>query len=253
MRLMSRHFHTFVQQLLVAAVFVSAGIPASAAEDDAQLEAVRAKIGAMFEMIDPENINPSPVDGWYTIQQGSIVVYVSNDGRYLMQGDLIDLDAQTNLTEAARAESRRELIDGLPDDETIVFAPPEIKHVVTVFTDVECTYCRKLHSQINDYLGYGIEVRYVLYPRNGPASRAWTTSEDVWCAKDRNGALTAAKSDQAFETTKCNTQIISEHYMLGQDVGLSGTPAIVLEDGTLISGYLPPDALNARLEQAGGQ
>lgn len=250
---MSRHIPSLWQRLFVAAVLISAGMAANAAEEDAQLEAVRAKIGAMFEMIDPANINPSPVDGWYTIHQGSIVVYVSGDGRYLMQGDLIDLDAQTNLTEQARSESRRELIDGLPDDETIVFAPPEIKHVVTVFTDVECTYCRKLHSQINDYLDLGIEVRYVLYPRNGPASRAWSTSEDVWCAKDRNSALTAAKRDQSFETSQCNTQIISEHYMLGQDVGLSGTPAIVLEDGTLISGYLPPEALNSRLEQADGE
>lgn len=251
---MSRIIHSFSQRLLLGVVCVLAGTLASAAGDEsAELETVRAKIGAMFDMIEPENINPSPVDGWYTIHQGSIVVYVSSDGRYLMQGDLIDLDAQTNLTEQARAESRRVLIDGLPDDETIIFAPPEIKHVVTVFTDVECTYCRKLHSQINDYLDYGIEVRYVLYPRNGPASRAWSTSEDVWCAKDRNSALTAAKRDQSFETSKCNTQIISEHYMLGQDVGLSGTPAIVLEDGTLISGYLPPEALNSRLEQPEGE
>ena len=94
----------------------------------------------------------------------------------------------------------------------------------------------------------GIEVRYVLYPRNGPASRAWTTSEDVLCASDRGSALTAAKLDRKFETTKCETSLLSRHYSLGQDIGLTGTPAIILEDGTLIGGYLSP----ARPEHAAG-
>jgi thiol:disulfide interchange protein DsbC len=119
---------------------------------------------------------------------------------------------------------------------------------VTVFTDVDCTYCRKLHAQIDEYMAEGIAIRYVLYPRNGPASRAWTTSEDVWCAKDRNRALTAAKMDREFETSKCDASMLTRHYTLGRDIGLTGTPAIVLEDGTLIAGYLPPSALGARLE-----
>ena len=138
----------------------------------------------------------------------------------------------------------------LKDDDAILFSPAEPRHSVTVFTDVDCTYCRKLHNEIDEYLALGIAVRYVLYPRNGPASRAWSKSEDVWCAADRNSALTAAKLDRKFETSECDASMISEHYKLGQGIGLSGTPAIVLEDGTLIGGYLPPDALSARLEQA---
>ena len=90
----------------------------------------------------------------------------------------------------------------------------------------------------------------MLYPRNGPASRSWSTSEDVWCARDRQGALTAAKLERNFDSQKCDASKVTESYMLGQDVGLTGTPAIVFEDGTLISGYLPPDALSARLQQA---
>ena len=130
----------------------------------------------------------------------------------------------------------------------ILFSPGEVKHSVTVFTDIDCGYCRKLHAQIDGYLERGIEVRYVLYPRNGPASRAWSTSEDVWCSRDRGKALTAAKLDREFQTSKCDASMISTHYMLGQDVGLSGTPAIVFEDGTLVGGYLPPAALASRLE-----
>lgn len=220
------------------------------AANDASLEAVRAKMNAMFEEIGPENISLSPVDGWYTVQKGSIVAYVSEDGRYLLQGDLIDLDQQVNLSERSRVKARKELISTVQDDQAILFSPTEIRYSVTVFTDVDCTYCRKLHSQIDDYLAHGIQIRYLLYPRNGPASRSWNTSEDVWCARDRNSALTAAKLDRDFETQNCDASTITRHYMLGQDVGLNGTPAIVFDDGTLISGYLTPAALSSRLQQA---
>ncbi len=217
--------------------------------DDAELQAVRVKISEMFESVDAEDINESPVDGWYTIQKGSVVAYVSADGRYLMQGDIIDLDLQVNLTEISRNEARRDLLAALDENRSIVFSPAEVKHTVTIFTDVDCGYCRKLHAEIDGYLERGIQVRYVLYPRNGPASKAWSTSEDVWCARDRNAALTAAKLDRSFETAKCDASVVTDHYALGRDIGLSGTPAIVFEDGTLVGGYLPPAALAMRLEQ----
>ena len=220
------------------------------AADEPELDAVRAKMNAMFQEIKPKNVNKSPIDGWYVVQKGSIVAYVSEDGRYLLQGDLIDLDNQVNLSERSRVDARRELMSSLNDDQGILFSPEEVKYRVTVFTDVDCTYCRKLHSQIDEYLAQGIAVRYMLYPRNGPSSRSWNTSEDVWCASDRKSALTAAKLDRSFDSHKCNAAPITESYMLGQDVGLTGTPAIVFEDGTLISGYLPPEALTARLQSA---
>ena len=240
----------FVQTAIVASPVLFYGVSTLAADADPQLEEVRAKVSSMFEAIDPEHVNPSPVEGWYIVQKGSIVAYISGDGRYLMQGDLIDLDTQVNLTEQSRNGVRREVVAGLADEEAILFSPAEPKYSVTVFTDIDCTYCRRLHAQINEYMDLGIAVRYVLYPRNGPASRAWSKSEEVWCAKDRNQALTAAKLDRSFETSKCDASMISKHYALGRDVGLSGTPAIVFEDGTLVGGYLPPDALSARLQGA---
>ncbi len=218
------------------------------AADDVALEAVRAKIDSMFEGISAEDVNLSPVEGWYEVQKGSIVAYVSEDGRYLLQGDMIDLDSQVNISEQSRSTARRDLMASILDDEAILFSPVDVKHSVTVFTDVDCTYCRKLHSQIDEYLAAGIEIRYLLYPRNGPSSRSWGTSEEVWCARDRNEALTAAKLDREFESNKCDASAITKQYMLGQQVGLSGTPAIVFDDGTLISGYLPPASLVSRLE-----
>ena len=99
-------------------------------------------------------------------------------------------------------------------------------------------FCRRLHDELDEYLAAGIEVRYLLYPRNGPTSPSWAKAEDVWCADDRNEALTLAKADQDFESHECNPEIISTHYSMGQDVGLRGTPALVFEDGSIVSGYL---------------
>ncbi|MBT5861470.1 MAG: DsbC family protein [Gammaproteobacteria bacterium] len=244
---MSRAMKIFYSLL---AITVMSGMSALAAEDPA-LEKVRTKMNVMFQEIGPEHINTSPVDGWYTVQKDSVVAYVSEDGRYLLQGDMIDLDNQINLSEVTRTDSRRDLMSSVKEDQFILFTPEVVKHRVIIFTDIDCTYCRKLHSQIDEYLAAGIEIRYMLYPRNGPASRSWNTSEDVWCARDRSAALTAAKLDRSFDTNKCDMSAISEQYMLGQSVGLTGTPAIVFENGTLVSGYLPPEVLVSRLQMLG--
>ena len=221
--------------------------PALADVDADELAQVRAKVSSLFDEINPEHIQPSPIDGWYTVRKGAIVAYVSADGRYLLQGDLIDLETQVNLSEAERNKARIEMMAAIADDETISFTPEETKYSVTVFTDIDCTYCRRLHSQIDEYMAQGIEVNYLLYPRNGPTSQSWVKAEQVWCADDRNEALTLAKVDKTFETHSCNTSMVGQHYAIGRDIGLTGTPAIVLSDGTLLSGYLPPESLAERL------
>jgi len=240
-------FSPFKATLLAASCLFLAAT-AIAAQEDENLESVRAKVSGMFEQIEPEHINPGPIDGWYTIQKGSIIAYISDDGRYMMQGELIDLEMDINLTEASRNGARREMLASIDDSQVIKFSPSEVKYSVTVFTDTDCTYCRRLHSQIDQYMAHGIEIRYLLYPRNGPASASWNVAEQVWCSSDRNTALTAAKLDRNFQTVACDASIVQDHYILGQEAGLSGTPAIVLHDGTLIGGYMPPDALNQRLE-----
>lgn len=218
-----------------------------AAEADAELGRVRETVSARFDEIEPQHVVPSPIDGWYTVRKGAIVAYITADGRYLLQGDLIDLDRNANLTEEARNAARRDMMAAVPDDEAIVFEPENVKHTVSVFTDVDCTYCRRLHREIDEYMAKGIAIRYLLYPRNGPSSPSWAKAERVWCAADRNKALTLAKRDEEFESESCDTPMVSNHYAMGQDVGLRGTPAIVLENGTLLSGYLPPERLAAAL------
>ncbi len=215
----------------------------ASADEAAELQHVRETVAGMFSGIDQEDIFPSDVDGWYTIRKGAIIAYISGDGRYLLQGDLIDLAEQVNLSEKDRNAARAKMMAAVSDEATIVFTPETVRHSVSVFTDIDCTFCRRLHNQIEEYMDEGIEVRYFLYPRNGPTSPSWAKAEQVWCSDDRNQALTLAKLDKEFQTRDCDSSIVSTHYSMGQDVGLRGTPAIVLEDGTLFSGYLPPQQL----------
>lgn len=235
---------------LILAVCCAAPLVAAAADEPTELERVRAKAVKTFEGVAAKDVEASPVPGWYTVRKGTVVAYLSADGKYLLEGDLYDIDAKVNLTEEARNGARVAMLDRVPDDQAIVFAPEHVLHTVTVFTDVYCTYCRRFHSQIDQYLAEGIEVRYLLYPRDGPGSKAWKTAERVWCAPDQKEALTLAKLDREFESKQCDASIVEEHYSLGQQVGLRGTPAIVLEDGTLISGYLPPAELEQRIVAA---
>lgn len=240
--------HTFMR-LTVFAVAICAST--FAWSDDAELAKVQAKVSGMFPEIQGEHVFAGPLDGWYTIRKGAVVAYISADGRYLMQGDIIDLDSQVNLTETSRNDARRELMASYPEDNMIVFTPKEKRYSVSVFTDIDCSFCRRLHAQMEEYLAEGIEVRYFLYPRNGPASPSWAKAEQVWCADDRNAALTLAKQDKDFETHSCSSSPITAHYALGQDVGLTGTPALVFENGRLVSGYLPPAKLAEALAAEG--
>ena len=228
----------------ICVLMAFAGLVAAPANaNEAELDTVRATVSAMFDGIDADDIYESDIDGWYTIRKGAIIAYISGDGRYLLQGDLIDLVNQVNLSENDRNRARVKMMTSISDEQLIVFTPDTVRHTVSVFTDIDCTFCRRLHNQIDEYMDEGIEVRYFLYPRNGPASPSWTKAEHVWCADNRNEALTLAKLDKEFDYSSCDSSVVSTHYAMGQDVGLRGTPAIVLEDGTLFSGYLPPRQL----------
>lgn len=232
-----------ISQLLLS-VLLSIFLPIVTFGDDIGLQEIRKIVTNMSSDIKADQVLKSPVEGWYTIKRGAYIAYISEDGRHLIQGDMYNLETQINLSEGIRNDSRREAVSAYPLDSMIIFASDKKSHAVTIFTDVDCTFCRRLHSQIDDYLDAGIEVRYLLYPRNGPQSESWVIAEQIWCSNDRNKALTLAKIDQKFDSRDCDSSSISENYMLGQVVGLQGTPAIVLEDGTMVNGYVSATELS---------
>lgn len=198
--------------------------------------------------IAPEQIGDAAIAGFQQAIVAGQVVYISNDGKYLLQGSLYDIDAQKNLGEEAMSALRRDLVKSIPVSDRIVFAPANPKYSVVVFTDVECGYCRKLHSEIAQYNKQGIAVEYVAFPRMGLASDDFRKMEAVWCAKDRNKALTDAKNDKKVPKASCKNPVAMQ-YNLGQRAGLTGTPMILAEDGTQLGGYLPAAELRAALDK----
>ena len=210
----------------------------------------RALIAKKFPEISVDDVQPSPVPGIYQIPMGADMAYVSADGRYLFAGDLFEIDTRANITEQGRSAARVKLLGKLDDRDMIVFSPKVVKHTITVFTDVECGYCRKLHSQIDQLTKLGVRVRYAAYPRGGPDTEDWHKMESVWCAKDRQTAITQAKLGQALNTVNCGATPVAKQFQLGEDLGVRGTPAIFTRDGEYIGGYLPPADLVKKLEES---
>jgi thiol:disulfide interchange protein DsbC len=195
-----------------------------------------------------DHVAPSPLPGFVEIVTGGQVVYVSNDGKYMMQGSLYDLAAKKDVGESVLAGVRRDLLKRVPESDRIVFAAPNPKHTVVVFTDVECGFCRKFHSQIADYNKAGITVEYLAFPRAGIGSPDYDTMVSVWCSADRKKALTDAKNDRPIAKRNCSNPVADE-YRLGQRAGLEGTPMILSEDGSVLGGYVSPDELRAALDE----
>ncbi len=200
-----------------------------------------------------ESIQDAPFTGFQQAIAGGQVIYVSNDGKYLMQGQAYDMQAKQNLGDMAMAGLRRELLKKMPVSDRIVFSPPNPKYTLTVFTDVECGYCRKLHSQMAEYNKLGIAVQYVAFPRMGLGSEDFKKMVAVWCAPDRKKALSDAKEDRPVPFSNCHNPV-TQQFSLGKRMGLSGTPMIIASDGTELGGYVPPDKLRAELDAmaAGG-
>ena len=212
-------------------------------------ERVRNVLKGLNPAIRVDSIEPSPVRGFHQVVAGGQVVYVSDDGKYLFQGELMDVAARRNLSDDALTKVRGEVLKTLPLADRIVFSPTGTpKHKVVVLTDIECGYCRKFHSEIAEINRRGIEVEYLAFPRAGLGSADYRKMVSVWCADDRKKALTDAKNDRAVPNKTCKTPVDMQ-YNAGLRMGLEGTPMLLTTDGQFLGGYLPPDVLQQRLEQ----
>ena len=235
--------------IVVTALLLCAGLlPAHAAGDVPP--ALSARLKALAPDMEPDHVIETPLAGMYEVRFSSIIVYLSADGRYMLRGDLMDLDTQRNFTEEARRIARADAIGALGEASMIVFAPDTVKHRVTVFTDVDCPYCARMHQQMADYNRLGIEVRYAAFPRAGVSSPTYDKMVSVWCAADQRTAMTDAKMGTSIEMLSCDNPV-REHYETGQGIGVTGTPAIVLESGEIVPGYVPPQELARRLDERG--
>ena len=232
-----------MNRMLLLTALVAA--PVLAAEVD--LEKLRADVAKALPNATINEVRPSPLPGIYEVSANSQIVYVSADGKYLLTGDLIDLNARVNLSERQREKSLMGAVNKLGEDKMILIGPNKPKHVVTVFTDVDCPYCSKLHLEVPMLVKNGVQVRYIFYPRAGIGSESFRRSVAVWCAKDRIDAIGVAKAGGKLEMKTCANPVV-EHYRLAQTLGIQGTPAIVLDSGALVPGYVPATKLLAMLD-----
>ncbi|KNC67964.1 bifunctional protein-disulfide isomerase/oxidoreductase DsbC [Pseudoalteromonas ardens] len=196
-----------------------------------------------------KSVSDSPISGLKTVITDKGVFYASPNGQYLVQGTMIDVANRRNITEDALSGVRKSGVAEYQDS-MIVYKAENEKHQITVFTDITCGYCRKLHRELDDYLAAGITVKYLAFPRGGLSGNGYKSLMNVWCADDAASAMTEAKAGNEVPDVKNCQAPVAEHYQLGQSFGISGTPAIVLEDGSMIPGYQPADALAKMLDQA---
>lgn len=228
--------------LLITPLFVSHAV---VAETDS-VDMLKQAMAKSMPNVIPDKISKSPVDGLYEVIIGTQVVYMSVDARYMIEGDLYNFETKENISEGAKSDIRLSAIKKLGVDQMLVYKPKNVKDVITVVTDIDCPYCRRLHDEIPDYLDKNVEVRYIFMPLKGSSDMKKTIS--VWCSENQQRALDIAKSGGEVDEKTCDNPI-QAHMKLARDLGVRGTPAILLESGQLLPGYVPVDKLVAELRK----
>jgi len=228
------------KNMLLASLITAASFGALANKPQQYSElksAISEKLGLAVKTIEQ-----SPIDGLFEVLTQRGIFYASSDGRYIIRGNIFDSQQGfANLTELAMGEMRSKKLAGF-EGSMIVYPAKDEKYKVTVFTDVDCGYCRRLHAQMSEYNRLGITVRYLAFPRGGERSQAWSDMQSLWCSKDQRQAMDDLKAGDEIKTATCPNRVPA-HYELGIEFGVTGTPAIVLENGTMIPGYQEPQKL----------
>ena len=216
---------------------------------DEKIEKVWQGLSLMLPDLEPDAVNPSPVPGLYEVVLGPKVFYVTEDARFLIQGDVIDLESRANVTQPRVNQVKADAIEKVGEQNMLIFSPEVFTHTVTVFTDIDCGFCRKMHREMESYFEQGIRIRYLFFPRAGALSNSYRKAVSVWCADDPKAMMTQAKTGAEIEQKQCVSPVPG-HMALGEMMGVTGTPALVLQDGRMIPGYVPADKLIVLLKES---
>lgn len=223
------------------------------ADTEAAGKRIEKGLQAINPQIQVDQVAATPIEGVYEVTIGSEIYYVSADGRYMLQGELVDLQERRSLTEPRRAEIRASMVARVPEDQMLVYRPDgAVKHRITVVTDIDCPYCRRFHRHMDEYNARGVEVRYLMMPRAGVDSESYDKAVSVWCAEDRLAAMTRAKQGAEMEKRDCENPVKS-HMALAEQLGVRATPTIITDAGDVIRGYRSPDDLLQALESVRAQ
>ena len=223
---------------LLAMVIAGYAITGYAIAESADHAAIQKSLQSLLPEFKADKISPSPIKGVSEVLIGPRLFYVTNDGKYLFQGSLIEIASRTDVSEERRKSIRLDAVNAIGEDNMIIFPASKPRHTITVFTDIDCGYCRKLHKEIDQFNERGITVRYLMFPRSGVNTPSYYKAVSVWCEDDRNAALTDSKAGKTLPKASCDNPV-KAHMDLGRLLGVKGTPAIVLDDGELLPGYVP--------------
>ncbi|MCH8504876.1 MAG: DsbC family protein [Ectothiorhodospiraceae bacterium] len=241
---------------LVAGLFVLAGSPAGADDEHAELRAkLEQRLSELGVDAPVQRIQRSPVDDLYLVMLGGQVVYVSGDARYILQGDMFDTQTRQMVSDQMHSGSRKQQLEEHGVENMIVYpaSTDETAHVVTVFTDIECPFCQRMHARMDEYNALGIEVRYVQFPRAGVGSSAYQKAVSVWCADDRRDAMNRIKAGERLPEGDCENPV-ADQFALSRELGVNATPTIITEGGRMHRGLVEPQPLKEMLdeEKSGG-
>ncbi len=235
--------------LILLTAYVSTQAKTDAAADNTAtadtITMLKEKLKKIFKS-EPASIKPSAVPDLYEVMYGTEVVYVTADGKYFLAGDLINMDSRKNMTEVAKRSVVKDLLNK-KDNKPVVFKADNEKYKLTVFTDIDCPYCAKLHREVPELNKKGVTIEYLMFPRAGLASNSFNKAVSMWCADDQQQAMTDAKARRPIPEKTCDNPI-ADQYNLGGEIGVNGTPALITQSGKMIPGYVPADRLVRMLE-----
>ena len=213
---------------------------------------ISSKINAVLpEGMSVQSVKKSQIENLYIVDIGDLQpIYASKNGEFFFYGELYAVNGNMlqNTTKDEINLKRKSILDEeLSEGDFITFKSDNEKHRVIIFTDVDCGYCRKFHNEINDFNDLGITVNYVAVPRSGLASDSYNKIVTAWCSTDAKDTLTKMKQGIDVQLSMCQDHPVEKHFLLGQKIGITGTPAIIKSNGELLPGYLPPEELITRL------
>lgn len=225
-------------------------LPLHVFAEDADIAKTRENVKKIFPGESFYKIKKTPVPGLYEVEFSDGFIYLTQDGKYAVKGEIIDVKRNISITEQKRSKKRLAVINKIDDSEMLAFSPVKknYKHTINVFTDIDCSYCRRMHNEMAQYHKHGIRVRYLFYPRAGKGSTSYKKAVTVWCDKDRQNAMNLAKQGRSLPNKTCANPV-DKHMQVADELGVTGTPTIILEDGGRLPGYVPANRLSYELNR----
>ncbi len=214
------------------AILAAAGLLGGAAQADEA--AIRKHLGERLPQLGKiDEVGKTAMPGLFEVRVGTDIYYSDGDGNFLFHGQLIDTQAQRNLTEERQEKLLAIDFSALPLKDAFTIVRGNGKRKVAVFQDPNCPYCKRFERDLQKV--DNVTVYMFLYPILGADSA--DKSRNIWCARDKGKAWQDwMVRDQASPAASCDTGAIARNVEFGKRFRITGTPTLVFADGTRVPG-----------------